>query len=114
MGVLPDAAVGAGSQAAPMKTSEIKPRQTNAFYAQAIISFGVSVTAVGVGILHLTAPTWERGFLGLGMLYVVTSAFTLAKCVRDQHETNSVLSRIDEAKLERFLADHDPFRSATP
>jgi hypothetical protein len=95
-----------------MPTSEIKPQQTSAFYLQAVISFGVSVTAVGIAIVYLPAATWVRAFLALGMLYVVTSAFTLAKCVRDRQEMSSVLSRIDEVKLERFLAEHDPFRSS--
>jgi hypothetical protein len=40
---------------------------------------------------------------------MATSAFTLAKCVRDQHEANTVVHRIDEARLEKFLAEHDPF-----
>ena len=53
-----------------------------------------------------------RAFLALGLLYVVTSTFTLAKCVRDQHEASRVVHRVDEARLERFLAEHDPFKPA--
>ncbi len=39
----------------------------------------------------------------------MSSAFTLAKCVRDQQETTQVLSRVDQARLELLLADHDPY-----
>jgi len=94
-----------------MPNNEIKPSQTSAFFAQAVISLGVAVVAVGIAITYLPADRWVRGFLALGMLYVVTSSFTLAKCVRDRQEVGSVLSRVDEAKLERFLAEHDPFRT---
>jgi hypothetical protein len=94
-----------------MADNEIKPRHTSAFHAQAVISFGVSVAAVGIAIAYLPASAWVRAFLALGMLYLVTSSFTLAKCVRDRQEVNSVLGRVDEAKLERFLAQHDPFRT---
>ena len=93
-----------------MTNTEIKPRQTTAFYVQAVISFGVSVTAVGIAITYLPADRWVRGFLALGVLYVVTSSFTLAKVIRDQQDAHSVLGRVDQAKLERFLAEHDPFR----
>jgi hypothetical protein len=43
------------------------------------------------------------------VLYVVTSAFTLAKCVRDRQESASVISRVDQARLDKLLAEHDPF-----
>ena len=89
----------------------VTPKQTAGFYAQAVISFGVSVVGVLIGIAYLSADAWTRAFLGLGLLYVVTSTFTLAKCVRDQHEASRVVHRVDEARLERLLAGHDPFRA---
>lgn len=61
-------------------------RSTTAFFIQAIISFMISMAAVAIGIVYLPAPMWVRGFLALGMLYVTTSTFTLAKCVRDRQE----------------------------
>ncbi|HEX8346877.1 MAG TPA: YiaA/YiaB family inner membrane protein [Actinoplanes sp.] len=87
-----------------------QPRSTTAFYIQAAISFGVSVTAVAVGIAYLPVGAWIRAFLGLGLLYVVTSSFTLAKCVRDQQESTTVVKRVDQARLDKLLADHDPFK----
>ena len=39
-----------------------------------------------VGIIYLHESPWARGFLALGLLYAVTSTFTLAKCVRDRSE----------------------------
>lgn len=86
-------------------------KTTAAFQAQAAISFGVSLVFTGVGIAYLPVDSWMRAFLGLGLLYVTTSAFTLAKVVRDSQETSSVLSRVDAARLEKLLAEHDPFRT---
>ncbi|MPY92870.1 MAG: hypothetical protein GEV08_07305 [Acidimicrobiia bacterium] len=91
----------------------VTPHQTAGFYAQAAISFGASVLGVLTGIVYLPVDGWMRGFLALGLLYVVTSTFTLAKCVRDQHESSQVVHRVDEARLERFLAEHDPFAART-
>jgi hypothetical protein len=39
----------------------------------------LSVTIIGIGYLH--DARWVRAFLALGLLYVVTSSFTLAKCI---------------------------------
>ena len=93
-------------------TSAASPT-TTAFYAQAAISFGLALTAVTAGIAYLPVDGWIRGFLALGMLYLVTSAFTLAKCVRDRQEETSVVSRVDQARLDKLLAEHDPFKTTT-
>ena len=86
------------------------PPTTAAFFLQAVLSFGVSLLAVGLAIAYLPADPWVRAFLAIGVLYVTTSAFTLAKCVRDRQETSTVISRVDQARLEKLLAEHDPFR----
>jgi hypothetical protein len=87
-----------------------QPRQTPAFYAQSVVSFAVSLGALVLGIAYLPVDGWMRAYLSVGVLYTVTSAFTLAKCVRDQFEASKVVHRVDEVRLERLLAEHDPFR----
>ncbi|MFC4059790.1 YiaA/YiaB family inner membrane protein [Planomonospora corallina] len=91
-------------------TRAIHPRNTGAFYVQSVISFGVSLTAVAIGVAYLPVDGWIRGFLALGVLYVVTSSFTLAKCVRDRQELSEVTNRVDQARLEKLLTEHDPFK----
>ena len=86
------------------------PRPTPAFFAQAVASFGISLAAVAAGIVYLPVGAWIRAFLAIGVLYVVTSAFTLAKCIRDQQESSTVVKRVDQARLDKLLADHDPFQ----
>ena len=88
-------------------------KNTNAFFAQAAISFGVALVAMVFAILYLPVDPWIRAFLGLGIMYVTTSAFTLAKCVRDAQENLTVISRIDQARVDKILAEHDPFRSVS-
>ncbi|MFC1420298.1 YiaA/YiaB family inner membrane protein [Streptacidiphilus cavernicola] len=88
----------------------VKHSTTAAYHAQAVISFAVSLLAMGVGIAYLSTGPWVRAFLGLGLLYVVTSAFTLAKVIRDRQDENQVVSRVDQARLDKLLAEHDPFR----
>ncbi len=88
----------------------IQPSQTNAYYVQAVLSFGLSLTAMTVAVIYLPAPGWVRAFLGLGLLYLVTSTITLSKVVRDRQELSVVTTRVDQARLDKLLAEHDPFR----
>ncbi|MFE4513328.1 YiaA/YiaB family inner membrane protein [Kitasatospora sp. NPDC056783] len=90
---------------APMQT-----RTTAAYHIQAIISFALSGTALAIGIARLPVGGWTRAFLGLGLLYTVTSAFTLAKVIRDRQESNEMVTRVDQARLEKLLSEHDPFK----
>jgi hypothetical protein len=42
---------------------------------------------------------------------VVTSAFTLAKVIRDHQDSTDVVSRVDQARLDKLLTEHDLFRN---
>lgn len=84
---------------------------TAAFHVQAILSFAISLGAVGLAVIYLPADPWVRAFLGLGILYVTTSAFTLAKTVRDRQEISTVVTRVDQARMDKLLVEHDPFRA---
>ena len=88
-------------------------KNTNAFFAQAGISFAVALLAMVFAVLYLPVDPWIRAFLGLGTMFLTTSAFTLAKCVRDNQENQAVYARLDQARVDKMLAEHDPFRTAS-
>ena len=97
-----------------MATTPLRPRTTNAFYFQAAASFAVSLVAAGIGIAYLPVSPWVRSFLTVSILYTVTSAFTLAKCVRDRQEESALVSRVDQARLDKLLAEQDLLRVSNP
>jgi len=94
-------------------TTPTQPKNTNAFYLQAGISFGVALLTMIFAVLYLPVDPWIRAFLGLGVMYLTTSAFTLAKCVRDAQENQNVVNRLDQARVDKLLAEHDPFRAVS-
>lgn len=96
----------------PTKTDN-SAKNTTAFAAQAAISFGASLFAMLVAVYFMDADPWIKGFLALGTLYLTTSTFTLAKVVRDMQEDNMVVHRLDAARLEKILAQHDPYKSVS-
>ena len=85
-------------------------KNTNAFFLQAGISFAVALLTMIFAIFYLPVDPWIRAFLGLGTMFLTTSSFTLAKCVRDAQENQYVVTRIDQARVDKILAEHDPFR----
>ncbi len=81
---------------------------TPAFFAQAAISFGIAAVAVGIGITYLPVDRWIRAFLAIGCLFLVSSAFTVAKCVRDHSEVSAaVLTRDEHDRLVQLLGGRD-------
>ncbi|MFG2781973.1 YiaA/YiaB family inner membrane protein [Streptomyces prunicolor] len=92
-----------------MSDTSVKQQTTAAYHGQAVASFAIALAATAIGIFQLDADTWVRAFLGIAVLYLVTSAFTLAKVVRDRQEAGQIVSRVDQARLEKLLAEHDPF-----
>jgi hypothetical protein len=95
-------------------STPLRPRTTTAFYVQAAISFALSLSVTLIGIAYLAESRWIRAFLALGLVYVVTSTFTLAKCVRDRQEETAIVSRVDQAKLDKLLAEQDLLQTSNP
>lgn len=96
-----------------MTTPNGTSKTTPAFFVQAAVAFAISfVTALG-GIYFLPLDSWQRLFLGITFLFLVSSAFTLAKVIRDQQEAATVRVRLDEARIERLLADYDPLNTSS-
>ena len=59
-------------------------RDTKAWRAQVWISFGVSVAVCATGLAWLPGEDLDRAFMVMGYVFCLSSAFALAKYVRDQ------------------------------
>lgn len=83
---------------------------TSAWIAQTYLSFIISITATIIGVFYMPGDNWLKGYMGMGLLFSVASTASLSKTIRDVEESKTMMSRIDEAKLERLLAEYDPFK----
>ena len=79
-------------------------RPSSAWVNFSYISFAASALTVGGGIFALPLNWWIRAYLGIGMAMLMQSAFTLAKTIRDVHETGRMINRIEEARTEKLLS----------
>lgn len=85
-------------------------KNTTAFYAQSAIAFGCALFAMLIAIYYLPGDGWVKAFLALGTLFLTTSSFSLAKCVRDAQENQYMVARLDQARVDKILADHNPWK----
>jgi hypothetical protein len=76
---------------------------TTAWNVQVYLSFFIALFALAGGILFLPVDWWSRGYLMMGTMFTVGSTFTLAKTVRDNHESAKLRNRVNQAKAEELL-----------
>lgn len=78
---------------------------TKSFFNMAWIAFAISFVGMGIGLFYLEASFAMKGFLAMSYLFSVTSCFTVAKVVRDRHESDKFINKVESAKTEKFLSE---------
>jgi hypothetical protein len=91
---------------------ELPAAHSPAWVVQSWLSFAISITVTALGIYALPAGGWVKGFLAMGLLFTVGSSLSLAKTVRDLHDAHRLTARIDEARVTKLIAEHDPLKPA--
>ena len=99
----------AADQHGGMTTTPAPTKNTPAFFAQAGLSFGIALVALVFAIIYLPVDPWIRAFLAMTSLFLVSSSFTLAKVVRDAQDDKYLVNKVDEARMEKLLAEQDRF-----
>ena len=90
----------------------VAPSHSAAWIVQVWLSFALSIGVTALGIYALPVDPWVRAFMGMGLLFTVGSSLSLAKTIRDQHEATRLTTRIDDARVSRLIAEHDPLKPA--
>ena len=92
-----------------MSTYEPQPAQLHspAWVAVTKVQFGAAVLALVIGLWYLPVEPWVVAYLGMGNLLLLSATVTLTKTMRDLHEGGRLVSKVEDAKLERILAQHD-------
>lgn len=76
---------------------------SKSFTTLAWISFGVSFVGMIAGLYYIPADWPIKAFLTMTYLFSVSSCLTLAKVVRDKHEADKFINKVESAKTEKFL-----------
>lgn len=80
---------------------------SSAWVIQTWLSFVISLTATTIGIIYLPVDAWTKGFMGMGLAFSITSTISLTKTQRDLHEGKKLTSKVEEARVEKILTEHD-------
>jgi hypothetical protein len=70
------------------------------------LSFLVSLSAMIFGIFMLPLDIWTKGYFGMGLFFLVSSTISVSKTLRDKHEFDRIINRVEEAKTEKILHEY--------
>jgi hypothetical protein len=90
-----------------MNRHNVNQDHTSAWVIQTWVSFIVSVGATAIGIFYLPVDAWVKGYMGMGVAFSVGSTISLTKTQRDLHESKRITAKIEEAKVEKLLTEHN-------
>ncbi|MEZ4931970.1 MAG: YiaA/YiaB family inner membrane protein [Saprospiraceae bacterium] len=79
---------------------------TKSFYNMAWIGFVISLVGMVLGLVYLESTFAMKGFLAMSYLFSLTSCFTVAKVVRDRHEADKFINKVENAKTEKLLNEN--------
>lgn len=68
-------------------------------------SFAVSVICMAIGILLTSSDLMIKAYFALASLFMVSGAFTLAKTLRDEHESQRLIQKISDAKTSKIIKE---------
>ena len=83
----------------------VRFNDTGAWRFQVVATFVIALALTTGGILYMPLEVAAKGYLLMGLYFTVSSAFGLAKTLRDNHESSKLVAKISEAKTEKMLRD---------
>jgi len=66
-------------------------------------SFITALVAMITGIMFMPGGILVQGYFAICSLFLVSSTITLSKTLRDEHESQRLISKINEAKTNKIL-----------
>jgi hypothetical protein len=94
-----------------MSRPDVPTSHSSAWVVQTWLSFAISIGVTACGVWCLPVDAWIKAFIAMGLLFSVGSTFSLAKTVRDQHEAERLHKRIDDARVSKYISEHDPLKT---
>ncbi|MFK7946882.1 MAG: YiaA/YiaB family inner membrane protein [Saprospiraceae bacterium] len=87
-------------------SSFIEYNNSKSFYTMSWIAFTIAFVGMIAGLVYLPMTIAAKGFFAMTYLFSISSCFTLAKVIRDKHEAEKFINKIENAKTEKFLNEN--------
>ena len=94
-------------QITSFRSPTMNPNNTQAWTTFSYASFAAAAGMTAIGIWAMPTDIWVKGYLAMAMVFLIGSCFTLAKTIRDDHESKRLAKRIEDAKAEKLLMEID-------
>ncbi len=69
-----------------IRDNRFRQVDTSAWIFQVWASFGASLLLTTFGVYNMPVDLWVKGYVGIGLAFVIAASFTLSKTIRDNHE----------------------------
>lgn len=83
---------------------------SSAWVIQTWLSFIISISTTAIGIIYLPVNGWIKGYMGMGLIFTVGSTISLTKTQRDLYEAEKLTHKVEEARVEKILTEHDNYK----
>ena len=77
-----------------------------AWQMYAYLSFALALAMVVLGIVFAPIELALKAYFTMGTFFLTGSTFTLAKTLRDNHESSKLHNKIEAAQTERILKEY--------
>ncbi len=66
-------------------------------------AFALSLVAMTTGIIFMPLELTIQGYFGLCTLFMLSSTITLTKTLRDEHESQRLINKLNEARAKKVI-----------
>ncbi len=90
----------------------VMQRHSDAWVKFSYISFAVSCVMMSGGLILAPIDLAMKGYIAMAAVMVIQTTVNLTKTMRDNHEADRLVNKIEDAKTERLLRDVDNIEAA--
>jgi len=87
-------------------------RHSEAWVKFSYISFAIAVLMMAGGLIIAPIDLAMKGYIAMAAVMVIQTTVNLTKTMRDNHESDRLVNKIEDAKTEKLLRDVDTIEAA--
>lgn len=87
-------------------------RHSDAWVKFSYLSFAVSCVMMTGGLIIAPIELAMKGYIAMAAVMVIQTTVNLTKTMRDNHESDRLVNKIEDAQTERLLRDVESVQAA--
>ncbi|MEM6902502.1 MAG: YiaA/YiaB family inner membrane protein [Pseudomonadota bacterium] len=80
---------------------------SKAWVQYSYLQFGIGLIMALFGIFKMEMGSWFQGYMAMTLVFMIGSTVNLTKILRDNHESESTVYRMEQAKTAKLLRELD-------